>query len=151
MNDQTRAVVSVTEMAQMVGLSRQRLYQLMGTTFPWPLYDVATRRPFYNEELQKVCLEVRQRNFGIDGKPVMFYAKGHRPNDQPKSTRKARPKPNSKYADILDAVIGLGLISATSAQIESAVRRLFPTGTADVHQAEIIRTVFIHLKRSARD
>ena len=31
---QTKAVVSVAEMARMVGLSRARFYQLVGTTFP---------------------------------------------------------------------------------------------------------------------
>ena len=50
--NQTKAAVSVAEMATMVGLCRARFYQLVGTTFPWPQYDVATRRPFYNEELQ---------------------------------------------------------------------------------------------------
>ena len=37
------------------------------------------RRPFYHEELQAVCLDVRRRNCGIDGKPVLFYcpATGH--------------------------------------------------------------------------
>ena len=62
-------------MARMVGLSRSRFHQLIGTTFPWPLYSVSTRRPFYDEELQKCCLEVRRRNCGIDGKPVLFYSR----------------------------------------------------------------------------
>ena len=60
MNEQTKSVVSVAEMARMVGLSRQRFYQLLGGTFPYPLYDIATRRPFYTEEMQQVCLEVRK-------------------------------------------------------------------------------------------
>jgi hypothetical protein len=71
--DNTKAVVSISEMARMVGLSRSRFHQLIGTTFPWPLYAVSTKRPFYDEELQKLCLEVRRRNCGIDGKPVLFY------------------------------------------------------------------------------
>ena len=47
-----RAVGSVSEMARMVGLSRQRFYQLQGTAFPEPLRDSGTNRPFYDEELQ---------------------------------------------------------------------------------------------------
>ena len=47
MDQQTKSVVSVAEMARMVGLSRQRFYQLLGKTFPFPLYRIATRRPFY--------------------------------------------------------------------------------------------------------
>ena len=38
-----KSAVSVAEMARMVGLSRSRFYQLVGTAFPHPLYDVATR------------------------------------------------------------------------------------------------------------
>ena len=71
---ETKAAVSCSEMARMCGLSRQRFAQLQGTTFPWPLYDVATRRPFYPEDVQKVCLEVRRRNWGIDDRPILFYA-----------------------------------------------------------------------------
>jgi len=45
-----KSIVSISGMARMVGLSRARFYQLVGTTFPWPLYDIATRRPFYGEK-----------------------------------------------------------------------------------------------------
>lgn len=73
--DLEKQAVSIAEMAKMVGLSRGRFYQLVGTTFPPPIYDVRTRRPFYPPDLQAVCLEVRRRNFGIDGRPVLFYAR----------------------------------------------------------------------------
>ena len=53
MNETTKMIVSITEMARMVGLSRARFYQLVGTTFPYPLYDIAHARPFYDEELQR--------------------------------------------------------------------------------------------------
>ena len=74
-HEPTKAAVTVAEMARMVGLSRARFYQLLGTAFPFPVYDVSTRRPAYVEEQQRVCLEVRRRNCGIDGKPVLFYAR----------------------------------------------------------------------------
>jgi hypothetical protein len=47
MKKANKAAVSMTEMARMCDLSRQRFYQLIGRAFPYPLYDVATRRPFY--------------------------------------------------------------------------------------------------------
>ena len=59
----------------MVGLVAHRFYQLIGTTFPWPVYSVSTWRPLYDEKLQELCLEVRRRNCGIDGKPVLFYSR----------------------------------------------------------------------------
>jgi len=76
----TKAIVSVAEMARMVGLSRARFYQLIRAgTFPQPLYDLRTRRPNYPEELQRVVIEARRRNCGVDGRPVLFYARGPRP------------------------------------------------------------------------
>ena len=48
MNEATKSIVSISDMARMVGLSRARFYQLVGTTFPFPVYDVATHRPFYD-------------------------------------------------------------------------------------------------------
>lgn len=50
---ETKAAVSCSEMDRMVGLSRQRFAQLQGATFPWPLYDVATRRTFLPRGLAK--------------------------------------------------------------------------------------------------
>ena len=46
-----------------------------GHAFPEPSRDDETGRPFYDEEQQVVCLEVRRRNCGVDGKPILFYAR----------------------------------------------------------------------------
>src|SRR3954463_619830 len=73
--NETKAVVSVAEMARMVGLSRSRFYQLIGTAFPQPERPPQTGKPMYTEEQQRVCLDVRRRNRGMDGKPVLFYAR----------------------------------------------------------------------------
>ena len=71
----TKPVVSITEMAKMCGLSYQRFAQLRRKGyFPEPLQDADTNRKFYDEELQKTCLLVRQRNMGINGKTIMFYS-----------------------------------------------------------------------------
>src|ERR1700709_23369 len=76
MGFETKEAVSVAEMARIVGLSRARVFQLIWCgAFPFPVYDVETRRPFYDEESQKVCLEVRRRNCGCNGKPILFYAR----------------------------------------------------------------------------
>src|SRR5438445_11373507 len=97
---ETKSIVSVSQMAKMVGLSRARFYHLIGTAFPHPLYDVTTRRPVYSEEFQQVCLEVRRRNCGIDGKPVLFYAR--RPGTTvsvPKARRKLSLPKKCQYAE----------------------------------------------------
>jgi hypothetical protein len=144
----TKAIVTVAEMARMVGLSRARFYQLIGTAFPWPLYDIVTRRPHFTEEMQQVCLEVRRRNCGVDGKPIMFYARRwSNPSVTVSSrTKKASPPKVDVHAELVDAIRSLGL-TTTSAQVSEAVMQLFPMGTTNTDQGEIIRAIFVHLKR----
>jgi hypothetical protein len=148
MSFETKSVVTVTEMARMVGLSRARFYQLIGTAFPWPLYDIFTRRPHFDEEQQEVCLEVRRRNCGIDGRPVMFYARRW-PNPSvtvSQRTRKPSPAKVDQHADLVDAIRSLGL-TTTSAQVGEAIKQLFPMGTSHTDSGEVIRAIFVHLKR----
>ena len=150
----TKAAMSVSEMARAVGLSRARFYGLIGKTFPPPVYDLATRRPYYTEELQQVCLDVRRRNCGADGRPVLFY--GKRTTPAPVGPKRRRsittqpPAPKSRHAEIVESVRSLGLTTATATQVESAIRELFPAGTADAAHGEIVRAVFVHLMRRTR-
>ena len=116
--------ISIVEMARMVGLSRARFYQLVGTTFPHPIYDVASRRPFYNEELQQVCLDVRKRNCGIDGKPLLFYSR--RLSTTPRKLTKRSPS-KSPNKHLVAGLTALGL-DATAKQVESAIATLYPDG-----------------------
>jgi len=104
MSEETKAIVTVSQMARMVGLSRARFYQLQKAgAFPPPLYAVETRRPIYDEELQKVCLEVRRRNCGVNGKPILFYAR--RVTLPPASARNPTPKrPKNEHAGLIDAL-----------------------------------------------
>lgn len=143
----TKTVVSVSEMARMVGLSRQRFYQLAGSTFPSPIYDIESRRPFFTEEMQRICLEVRRRNCGVDGKPVMFYSKGHQLSKQQKPKRKKVKPTTPKHTAIVDAVQALGLSSVNDKQVDDVISVLFPGGTNDIPEAEVIRAVFVHLQR----
>ena len=146
----TKSVVSVAEMARMCGLSRARFYQLMNEgVFPPPVYHIETRRPFYTEEMQQTCLEVRKRNCGVNGKPVLFYAARHPLGSQPKPVRKPKAKPttNGRHNDLIDALQTLGLESVSTGQVESAVNDLFPSGVQNLDSGEVIRAVFLHLKR----
>ncbi len=147
---QTKKAVSVSEMARMAGLSRSRFYQLIGTAFPPPVYDAKTRRPFYTASQQQTCLEVRHRNCGIDGRPVLFYARRPMQSVRPQGRRKSKsssPKSGSRVGEILDGVRGLGLASATERQVEHSVRECFPAGVGHVDRNEIIRAVFVRLMR----
>lgn len=149
MNDVQKAAVSVSEMARIVGLSRARFYQLLGEgVFPPPIYDLSTRRPFYDEEAQRTCLEVRGRNVGINGKVVIFYASRHPLTNQPKRPLKpkVKPKSNNQFADLIDSLACLGM-TATNQQVEAAVAECFPAGIQKLDSGEVIRAVFLHLKR----
>jgi hypothetical protein len=150
MSDQfhTKAIVTFTEMARLLSLSRSRLYQLVRAgVFPSPVYDVRTHRPVFTEEIQRMCLEVRHKNCGINGQPVLFYAKG--PLGQARPTAKPKRKPTTKgqYDDVLDGLRALGLVGITAQQVEATVKQLFPAGLDGVDRAQVIRAVFLHIKR----
>jgi hypothetical protein len=147
MSDETKAVVTVSEMARMVSLSRARFYQLMKAgVFPAP--SCQGGRPVYTEEQQQVCLEVRRRNRGVNGEPVLFYAR-RRGAELPKRKRRADPLPvkNKDVAALVDGLNALGLTTATAAQVVKVTGELFPQGTKGLDQAEVLRAVFLHLKR----
>jgi hypothetical protein len=154
----TKSAVSVTEMARMVGLSRARFYQLVKAgTFPAPEVEPNTGRPFYSEDKQRTCLEVRRRNCGIDGKPILFYSRrrdfgqtsqvqltGRHKTKQPGA--QSKPKATSQYADLIDGLAALN-VTATAAQVEQVVKELYPTGTAGIDQGEVLKAVFLRLRR----
>jgi len=152
MMEETKAAISIADMARMVGLSRARFYQLMGTTFPWPVYSLSNRRPFYDELLQALCLEVRRRNCGVDGKPVMFYAKRISTTVPVRKPRTVTPPPkvNAGYDGILDGLRSLGLTMATRPQVTVAVKELFPEGVENVPRGQVLRAIFLRLKRQDR-
>jgi hypothetical protein len=143
---QTKAVVSVAEMARMVGMSRARFYQLVEQgIFPPPLYRIDTRRPFFNQDMQAVCLEVRRRNCGINGRPVLFYAR--RLGTPISKARATPPKISHKHTDLIEGLRALGLTFVNSTQVEAAIQKCFPSGRSGVDDETVLRTVFLHLKR----
>lgn len=148
----TKAIVTVSEMARMLGFSRSRLYQLIGTALPWPVYSIDTRRPVFTEELQRQCLEVRRRNCGVDGMPILFYARAPRfiqtarPCANP-SRRSGRPVASNDATPqwLIDALVGLGL-SVNQSQARSALKMVYPQGISEIDQGEVIRSVFLHCR-----
>ena len=145
------SAVSVSEMARRVGLSRQRFHQLIQQgIFPPPVYDVATKRPFYPAEIQEQCEDVRRQNVGVNGVTILFYS---RRNSPVPARAKQRPVPVRKtpksrpYADVLEAVRGLGLAKVKPDQVETAIAELYPAGVEGVERGEVIRSVFVSLVR----
>ncbi len=145
MNTVTKAAVSVSEMARMVSMSRARFYQLIEQgVFPKPEYELSTSRPFYGEEAQTSCLDVRRRNLGINGRPVLFYPTRTMATAV-KRPSKTKPRPTNPHVDLIDSLACLGL-PVSAQQVESAIRDCYPSGLVD-DQGVVVRTLFLHLKR----
>jgi hypothetical protein len=146
MSEQFKHAVTVAEMSRMIGLSRSRFYQLIGKAFPQPNRDEAGK-PYYDEQQQHTIIEVRRRNCGIDGKPVLFYApRSSVVSSKPR--RSSKPKQsNDQHAEIIEGVKALGMTTITAAQVDAAIKESFPEGIGGVDPGEIIRVVFLYQRR----
>lgn len=139
-----KGFVSVTEMAEICQLSRSRFYTLMEAgVFPRPALHPSSKRPMYDLQLQRKCLEIRQTGIGADGRPVLF-------NRKPRRIARARParKPAREktcHSELLDALKGLGLATTEQAVAEASAT-LFPTGYAGLDLGDVVRQVFLHLQ-----
>jgi hypothetical protein len=93
-------------------------------------------------------LEVRRKNRGINGEPVLFYAR-RRGIESAKHKRRADPLPakNKDITALLDGLNALGLTTATAAQVVEVTEQLFPQGTTGIDQAGVLRAVFLRVKR----
>lgn len=146
----TDRLMSVVSVAKQIGLSRQRFHQLMKEgVFPPPIYDIHTRKPHYTEEMLKVCMSVREKNVGINGRVVMFYARrpGAAQKKQIKPFGSAPSKRSPKHNGLIDGLKGLGMVNVTEQQVATALKEVYPNGTAGVGEAEVLRTVFVRLMR----
>ena len=94
-----------------------------------------------------VCLEVRRRNCGIDGKPVLFYARRPVTTIAVRKPKKVAAAEERQHADLLDGLKGLGLVTVTAAQVAEAVKELYPQGMPEGAGGEVLRAVFLHLRR----
>ena len=132
-----QAVISVTAMAKAVSLSRARLYELVRKgVFLAPVYSVTTRRPLYTREMIEINVRVRATNVGVNGEYILFY--DHR---QPSVS----PPQRAGHADLVAGLRSLGM-SATVAQVESALSALYPKGTGGVADEMVLRAVYRRLR-----
>ena len=138
----SKVAVSVSEMARMVGLSRARFYNLIGEVFPHPIYNCRNRRPFFDRELQQICLQIKQQNVDLLGRPFIFREKNGSTQTPQRSNGKAK---SSTHADLIQGLRQLGL-DASPAQVEAAIAACSDRlhGLTD---GERLRTIFRFLKR----
>lgn len=147
-NSVDKSVVSVAEMARQCGLSRQRFHQLRREgIFPEPDYDTDTRRPFYDEEKQTLCREVRRQNVGINGKSILFYARRSDLGVPRRPRTTASREPVSRHVEMIERLKFLGLAKVTASQVEAALKSVFPNGTEGMDEAKIVHSVFLEIRR----
>lgn len=145
------AVVSVSEMAKRVGLSRSRFYDLVTAgIFPSPVYCLRTRRPMFLTEQQADCLRVRATNIGVNGEYVLFYSP--RQGDEPPRRVARNPSSGSGSTDASGEVVAglraLGMANVTPQQVSSALRQCFPSGWQGHDEGEVLRACWNHLRRT---
>lgn len=137
--------ISVSEMALNLGLSRQRLNQLIRQgKMPGPDKDAVSKRPFYTLEKQRVCLEIRQTGCGLDGAPILFY--------EPRKTRKSTvviPKKDLPKVHPLASYLGSLGLNPTCQELDQILARLYPNGYEGQPIEEVIAKVYPELTKAA--
>ena len=142
-----KPIISVGEMAQALGHSRARFYQLQGTIYPPPIYDVQTRRPFYDAHLQQVCQHIRQTGMGWNGQYMLFYSSRLNSAQTPASRSPRRTsRINQESRELTETLNSMGL-SVSASQVEQAVKELYPEGLAAEDEGIVIRELFRNLKQ----
>ena len=142
-----KPIISVGEMARALGHSRARFYQLVGTIYPLPIYDIQTRRPFYDAPLQQVCRDIRQTGMGWNGQYMLFYSSRLNSAQTPASRSPRRTsRINQESRELTETLNSMGL-SVSASQVEQAVKELYPEGLAAEDEGIVIRELFRNLKQ----
>ena len=139
-----KAIASVSDICQMLQVSRSRYYQLSKAGFlPQPKIDTRSNRPYFDKELQQKCLEFRETGIGDNGQIMMFYTpriQKHHPTKRP--AKKIDPV-IQEYVETLE---GMGL-ETTTKEVQAALNEIYPQGTNGEDNGLIIRELFRHLKQ----
>lgn len=142
----TKVVCSISDMAFELNLSRARFYQLVKSGhLPQPIYDIKTRRPYYDLELQEQCLRVKSTGIGINGQYILFYSPRRKPQNEAQKPKRTKAP---KHQDLVDTLSVMGL-EVTGEQMESALNELYPNGINGKDQGLVIRELYRFLKQNA--
>jgi hypothetical protein len=141
-NKSQKAVVSVVQMADMLGLSKSRFYALVQAgVFPQPVRHQSCKRPVFDADLQQKCLEIRHTGIGHNGNPVLFNRKRRK-----SAQSKAQQQPVSEeQAELIEALKSLGL-TASAEEVQAVIQELYPDGWNGIDQGEVVRRVFLKLR-----
>jgi hypothetical protein len=122
---------SIRQMANRLWLSRERFYKLRKAgIFPPPVYDIATKRPFYPPDLELKCLLIRESGIGFNGQPTLFYKplKGCKSLDH-----------SSSYIDQYVQILRVMGFQANAKKVRTAVSVICPKGLDEKLDGIVIR------------
>ena len=142
-NQSTPAAVTVTQMAELCGLSRSRFYSLIADgVFPPPVQQESAKRPVYVRELIEKCLEIRRTGVALDGQRlVTFNRRRQRSAARPRqATPPPAAAPRGDHSEIVTGLQSLGL-EVTESQVAALMAEHFPDGVNDAGEA--IRKLFL--------
>ncbi|MFC1635684.1 helix-turn-helix transcriptional regulator [Planctomycetota bacterium] len=144
-DNEFEAVCSVRQMADKLGLSRPRFYQLLKLgVFPPPVYCPYTKRPFYPLELQNGCLHIRETGIGRNGKPILFYSPRKKNNG--KGAQKRGNEGVEHFKSLSTSLRELG-IKVSIIEVQKAMKALFPEGLPkDRDNGSIIPDLFKYFR-----
>ena len=142
-NENSMKAVSVSSHCKQLQMSRSQYYwHVKKGTFHGPLYLVSNKRPYLTAEMVEDNLKARETGISVTGEYVIFYERQQSINKS--SIKKAK----GNHSSLMEGLRNLGLTSLTTDQIELALAVSFPSGTDGQDEANVLRTVYRHLKRS---
>ena len=152
----TEAVISVSEMARRLNLSRCRFYELVRAgVFPAPCYCPYSRRALYPAELRDKCLNVKATNIGVNGQYALFnrprsaaVADINRPASQRTAGHRPRRQGDPLLASLREGLLALGHAAVSDDQIRSALQSAYPSGAAGVDPGTVLASVFRLIRAS---
>jgi len=148
----SKAVLSVSEHVQQLGMSRGQFYLLLAEGFFWPpVYALRNRRAFYTKEIAQQNMIARMTGEGVDGTPRVFYRRRNSGSGSHTEAQSGRSRNNvrrrDQHGELVATLKGLG-VEANSQTVGAALSACFPEGYDDMNQSDIIRAVFRHLRSS---
>ena len=126
-----KPIISVTEMAKNLNLSRARFYQLLESGFfPKPLYDERSKRPYYDANLQAKILESRHTGINEEGSFMLFYSPRKKEAQSRNSIKLI--KKDSVHVEFAETLNSMGLDCSVK-DVSSSITELYPEGIGDLH------------------
>ena len=143
-----RPIISVGDMADALGHSRARFYQLQRQQiYPLPLYDIRTKRPFYDARLQKMCHEIRETGIGMNGQYILFYAPRQKPTQRRTSSKDTQKTTPTEHQELIETLSQMGL-EVSGEQVSEIVEELYPDGLENKDMGVVVREIFCHIRKS---